>query len=148
MLQAPHLAGIFLRHDHARIALLSCRDRHRQHAANPAQFTAERKLADKHCVLQPAHSDLRRRSKDRNGNRKVVYRTLLFEIRRSEIYGDMQRRKFQSAVTERALYTLPGFPNGSVGEADGVKGRQSAGNVRFHTDRAALYPAKRIADHF
>ena len=59
---------------------LTCRDRHRQYAVDPAQFTRQGQLADKRTVIGIG-ADLPRRLQHGHQYRQVVQRSFLLDIR-------------------------------------------------------------------
>ena len=88
--------------------------------------------------LRAVHGNLFRRGQDADRNGEIVARPGLVQIGRGEVDGDAVARHHQAAVLDGGSYTLGGFFDGGIGQADEREGGQAARGVYFDLDDFAF----------
>ena len=106
---------------------------HRQDAMGRAHLAGERQLADEAVFVEMAVPDLSRRAQQSHGDRQVVDRALLPDVRRREIDRDVVLLlKRQSLALERLRNPVLRLLDRRVGQADDRELRSA--DLRVHLD--------------
>ena len=144
------LGGIVGGDDQRREAARLRRVGNRQHPINVAHAAVEREFPDdergRDCLVR--NVDLHGGEQDAEGNRQVVRRPLLADVRRGEIDGDAPGGEAAAAVADGGAHPLLRLLHGGVGQSDNIKGRHPRANIYLHRDRHAVQPDQGATGHF
>ena len=118
----------------------------REHAADAAQPSVERELADRGVTVELVVRHLARRGQDRERDREVVAGALLAKPRGREVDGDPAARELELRRDDPALDALPRLRARAVGKADDHECGRAAVDVSFHLDASRLETDERMRD--
>jgi hypothetical protein len=115
-------------------------------SSDPAQAAVERELADGSRPLERAARQLQGRREERERNRQIEARSLLAQLRRSQIDRDAPFGKLQLGGGNPAADPLTCLLASAVGETDDRETGDAIADVRFHIDPARFEADERMGD--
>jgi hypothetical protein len=125
--------------EHERATAAMCAERHRERAANRAQFAGQRELAGKLILRQCIQWQLAGRTQDAERDRQVEAAALLGQVGGSEIHGDALCGKFESRCLQRSAHAVLRFLDLGLRQADDREARQTIGEMCLHRDRRGVH---------
>ena len=134
-------ASVDLGHDHALHLRPTGLDRDRQRAAYSAQAAVERKLADKERVGDLLLIQTAVCSENAESHGQIKAGTLLTDVGRGQINGDLGGWDVIAAVFQRRADPVAAFADSSIGQADSMKvvfRHFDARDIHFHFDNVGV----------
>ena len=125
-------------------AVLLGLERHRERAVDRPQLTGEAQLPHKGRILRRL-PNLPGGSHHRQKDGQVKDRAGLFLACRRQVHRNFGDRQLVARMGQGRLHAGAGFLDGSVGQADDIKGGHGAGEGGLHRHRIGVDPADSIA---
>ena len=121
---------------------------HRKHAPHSPDLTAKRKFPDKGGVCKILVVYLTHSGKYRSGNRQIVSRAGLFNVRRSKVDRHPAFRKINAGGTESRSYPFLGLLNSGVCKTYYFKPFDAAADLDLNIHAEGVHSEKTYAFDF
>ena len=137
--------GSTFERQHQRTPVVTCRQHHRQCAANRAQVAGQRQFARELVIEQPRLRHLPARGENADGDRQGESTRLLRQVGGREAHRHLARRKLELRVLQRCAHPIARFAHLGVREPNDMHARQPACEMHFDANAGRGHARQRAA---